>query len=125
MVNSDISIAYVVISMILIIMLIYFLATCNSKNRKGGNDRKENMTTSQSKDVHDSMCLCKNLVSKRCSDPFKTTALYDSGALTENSPLAKIQAEQNKVLGGAPWKEIVPYDIFMDQQKGMKTASFC
>jgi len=109
-IDSNISIGYVVISLILIIILTYLLVNCHMQKKDSEKF---------------GICTCTGESSKRCSDPFVTTALYDSSQLTENSPLAKIQAEQNKVLGGAPWKEIVPYDIFMDEQKGMKAVSMC
>ena len=88
--QPTISIAYVLISIIVIGVLIYLLATC----------KKE------------SFCSCRNMINRVCPDPQNQINLYNSGQLTENTDLTK-------VAGGPPgWKTIQPYDIYIDQLEG-------
>jgi len=94
--KTNISIAYVIISIIAIGVLIYLLV-----NHKKG---------------HESFCSCRNMINRVCPDPQNQINLYNSGQLTENTDLSK-------VAGGPPgWKTIMPEDIYAAQLAGRPYA---
>lgn len=89
----DISIAYIVVSLIAIIVLIYLLYECSKKSGK------------------EKFCSCRRVAQSVCPDTFNQTALYETGKLTENSPLAQIQKQG----GEKKWPSVMPADIFETQ----------
>jgi hypothetical protein len=87
--SINLSITYIVGSILVIIILIIMLNNCK----------------------HENFCACRNMTSKRCPNPEVLTNLYNDGKLTEFTNFAKIQ-ENNPY-----WKTIMPDDIFEKQMK--------
>lgn len=93
----DISLVYVSFSLIAILILVYLLYNC--KHHKGNQEK---------------FCSCRRMTQSVCPDTYNQTALYESGQLTENSPLAQIQRQEQ----GHNWPVVMPEDIFEKQMRG-------
>ena len=87
--TNTLSMAYIIISIIVIVVLIFMINNCKKEH----------------------FCACRNMISKRCPNPEVLTTLYNNGVLTENTNFAKIQ-QSNPY-----WKTIMPDDIFAKQMK--------
>ena len=97
MLEDNLSVWYVALSLIVVIVLVVLLATLSKKN--------------------EAFCQCRAEGQKVCPSTHVLTNLYNDGKLTENSPFAKWQREQTKKLG-PQYKEVEPYDFFEARQRG-------
>jgi hypothetical protein len=94
--KNKLSIAFVIISFFIIIVLIYLLINCKKK---------------------DTFCTCRSPAQNVCPDRAELIDLYDKGILTENSDIRKMQGE-------TAWKIDTPYDQFDYEQRNQKFVPF-
>ena len=97
----DISLVYVSFSLIAILILIYLLYNCNQSHK--GQEK---------------FCSCRRMTQAVCPDTYNQTALYESGKLTENSNLAKMQKQAWAQDNEKKWPIVMPEDIFEKQLSG-------